>query len=128
MITGAGFFCISFYINFFPQQELIRRTLAIQEKIYGPDHHLIASTWLTLAKIYQAKGKYTDAEILYNQALTALEKTFAVEHCSITDILEAQVEFYKAIGNTTKATQARERAEQIRAMNQTKSALVVKAG
>jgi len=26
MITGAGFFCISFYINFFPQQELINKS------------------------------------------------------------------------------------------------------
>lgn len=109
-------------------EPLIRQTLVVQEKIYGPNHHLIAPTWLTLAKIHQANGDYAKAETLYNQALATLEKAFAPEHHSVVDVLDAQVQLYKEIGNITKAAQARERAEQIRTMNQTKPTLIAKAG
>lgn len=102
--------------------------MVVQEKIYGPDHHLVAPTWLTMAKIHQAKGDYAKAETLYDQALTSLEKAFASEHCHVADVLDAQVQLYKETGNVTKAAQAQKRVEQIRAMNQTKPTLIAKAG
>lgn len=56
-------------------QPLIKRTLAIQERVYGPDHHLLAATWLTMAKICQAKRDDTQAEKFINKARDAAEKT-----------------------------------------------------
>lgn len=109
-------------------ESLINQTLKVQEKVYGPNHHLIAPTWLTLARIHQANGDYAKAETLYNQALATLEKTFSPEHYCVADILDAQVQLYKEIGNVTKAAQAKKRAEQIRAMNQIKPTLITKAG
>jgi len=80
-----------------------------------------------MARVYQAKGSYTEAETLYNQALVSLEKAFAPEHRRIVDVLDAKMQLYEKIGNLTKAAQIRKRADQIRATTQTKPALLAKA-
>ena len=54
---------------------MIDRALAVQEKIYGPDHHLIAASWLTKAKICQVKREYALSIKLINRALVAIEKS-----------------------------------------------------
>ncbi|HEW79364.1 MAG TPA: tetratricopeptide repeat protein, partial [Phycisphaerales bacterium] len=50
------------------------------EKTYGPEHHLLVPTWLTMARIYQAKKNYTKAEELLQKALVVVEKKQGYEH------------------------------------------------
>ena len=47
--------------------------LEIQKEVYGPDHHLLAPTWLTTAKIFQAKKDYAQAQRVLQKA-TKLEQ------------------------------------------------------
>lgn len=54
---------------------LADQALSIQEKVYGNDHHLLTSTWLTLATISQAHGNDIAATTLINKAFTAVTKT-----------------------------------------------------
>ena len=56
-------------------EELIDRTIATQEKIYGTDHHLIAGSWLTKARVCHAKGNYVHSEKLIKKALASVRKT-----------------------------------------------------
>ena len=56
-------------------EELINRAIAVQEKTYGTNHHLVSGSWLTKAKICQEKGNFAEAERLINRSLAALEKS-----------------------------------------------------
>jgi tetratricopeptide (TPR) repeat protein len=56
-------------------EELINQAIAIQEKTYGSNHHLISVSWLTKAKICQEQGNFVQAEQLINKSLAALEKS-----------------------------------------------------
>ena len=47
----------------------------VQEKFYGPDHHLVAESWLVKAKICQIKRDTIQAEKLINKALAVVQKT-----------------------------------------------------
>jgi tetratricopeptide (TPR) repeat protein len=85
-------------------EKLIDRAVATQEKIYGPDNHLIAGSWLTKARVCQAKDNYVRSEKLIEKALSAVRKT----------------------GNTAIYTKLEQRAEEIRASNQTTSGPVAK--
>lgn len=54
---------------------MIDRAILIQERVYGPDHHLLSASWLIKAKICREKGDRAQAEIFIKKALTAAEET-----------------------------------------------------
>ena len=78
-------------------EELIDRTIAKQESIYGPEHHLVAPSWLTKARICHAKRDYSNSEKLFEKALNSVRKS----------------------GNMALFTKLEQRVEDIRANRQT---------
>ena len=46
----------------------------------GPDHPTVATSLNDLATLYQAQGKYAEAEPLYKRALAIREKALGPEH------------------------------------------------
>jgi tetratricopeptide (TPR) repeat protein len=53
---------------------LAQRALAIREKALGPEHPDVATSLNNLAVLYQAQGRYADAELLCKRSLAILEK------------------------------------------------------
>ena len=62
-------------------EKLIDRSIAAQEKIYGPAHHFMASSWMTKARICKAKGDHKQARELIDRALGAVQKTGNARLC-----------------------------------------------
>jgi tetratricopeptide (TPR) repeat protein len=59
---------------------LYKRSLAINEKTFGPDHPAVATLLNTIAWLYQAQGRYADAEPLYKRSLAIQEKAVGSDH------------------------------------------------
>src|SRR5262245_55416430 len=49
--------------------EIARRLLVIRETALGPEHRDVATSLNSLANLYQAQGRYGDAEPLYQRTL-----------------------------------------------------------
>ena len=56
------------------------RALEINEKRLGPEQPDVARSVVDLAELYQAEGKYAEAEPLYRRALAINEKVFGPDH------------------------------------------------
>jgi tetratricopeptide (TPR) repeat protein len=54
-------------------EALISKALPIQEKIYGPEHHLLVPAWLVMAKISEAKGDLANAKRLLEKAIETVQ-------------------------------------------------------
>ena len=59
---------------------LIRRALAIAEKVQGPEHHATGTCLNNLADLLQYKGNYDAAEPLFRRALRIFERSLGQEH------------------------------------------------
>jgi tetratricopeptide (TPR) repeat protein len=59
---------------------LYQEVLATKEKLFGREHPDTATTQHELARLYQAQGKYSEAEELYKQVLVTFEKMLGREH------------------------------------------------
>ncbi len=57
-----------------------QRSLAIREKLHGPDHQEVGVALNRLAELYSAQGRYADAEPLYRRSLAIVEKALSPEH------------------------------------------------
>ena len=58
----------------------LTRALAIRERVLGPDHPDTSHSLNNLAALYQAQGKYEQAEPLYQRALTIYTRAFGPQH------------------------------------------------
>jgi tetratricopeptide (TPR) repeat protein len=54
--------------------EIAKRSLALAEKKFGPDHPDIGQSLNNLAALYDSQGRYAEAEPLYKRALTICER------------------------------------------------------
>ena len=61
-------------------ERLYRQALAINEKIYGPEHSEVAAILNNLAWLLKTTNRQTEAEPLMRQALAIDEKSFGSEH------------------------------------------------
>ena len=61
-------------------EPLLKRALAIQEKVLGPDHLNVGISLNNLARLYQVQGRYADAEQLYKRALAIQERAIGPDH------------------------------------------------
>ena len=61
-------------------EPIYRRSLAIREKAFGPEHTELARGLNNLALLYSNQGRYVDAEPLYRRALAINEKALGPEH------------------------------------------------
>jgi tetratricopeptide (TPR) repeat protein len=84
-------------------EPLFKRSLALKESSLGPTHPSLAPTLgnpdvamslNNLASLYEAQGRYPDAEPLYKQSLAILEKLLGKDHPNIATSLSNLAELY----------------------------------
>lgn len=63
--------------QFAEAERLFQRSLALSEKSFGPDHHLVASTLIPLAAAYHAQGRTAEAKTLVNRSINIGERSEA---------------------------------------------------
>src|SRR6202035_988950 len=56
------------------------QSLAMREKVFGPDHPDVALSLNNLAAVYQHQSRYADAEPLFKRSLAINEKTLGPGH------------------------------------------------
>ncbi|MEE8077291.1 MAG: tetratricopeptide repeat protein [Candidatus Binatia bacterium] len=67
-----------------------------------------------LATLYQAQGKYAEAEPLHKRALAIWEKALGPDHPQVATTLENMAKLYKKTGRNEEAKRLEERAQEIR--------------
>ena len=61
-------------------RELLRQALAIRERIYGPNHPLVASTLNELAVLAQQEGRFDDAEANFRRMIEIYRAAYDDHH------------------------------------------------
>jgi tetratricopeptide (TPR) repeat protein len=84
-------------------EPLYQRSLAISEKVMGPEHPDVATILLDLALLYGKLGKYTEAEPLCQRSLAIKEKALGPEHPDVATILHNLANLYAAADKYTEA-------------------------
>jgi tetratricopeptide (TPR) repeat protein len=100
-------------------EPLIKRALAIRERVLGPDHPDTAISLHWLAYIYSNQGKYEQSELLYQRTLKIFEKTLPSDHPYIVGELENYARLLQKMNRTLEAAPLEERARAIRANRST---------
>ncbi len=95
--------------------EAVKQTKAALEaaEAFGPDDPRLATTFNNLALVYQALGKYTEAEPLFKRSLAISEKTLGPEHPSVANVLERYAVLLRKTGRTAEADNLDARAKAI---------------
>ena len=70
---------------------------------------------MTDSELYQAQGKYVEAEPLYKRALAIFEKALGPEHSDVAAILENYAVLLRQTGRSAEANEMEARAKAIRA-------------
>ena len=81
----------------------MKRALIMREKAFGEQHPDVALTLHNLARIYQAKGDYAEAERYCEQALAIYRKVRSPDHPDIARSLDTLGETYRILGNFSRA-------------------------
>ncbi len=82
---------------------------------FGPQDPRLATSLNNLGFLYQAQGRYAEAEPLYQRALAIKEKALGPEHPSVATSLENYAALLRNTGRTTEAAKMKARAKAIRA-------------
>ena len=87
-----------------------REPWLILEQTLGPEHPDVATSINNLALLYQAQGKYAEAEPLYQRALVIYEKALGPEHPYVAQSLENYALLLRATDRNAEADELEERA------------------
>ena len=90
------------------------KSLAIREKALGPDHLDVARSLSNLAALFQAQGRYLEAEPPLKRALAIREKALGPEHPDLTTSLNNLASLYRAQDRYAEAEPVFQRALVIR--------------
>lgn len=93
---------------------LAEEALTVAENTSGPNHPTVATSLNNLAALYQAHGKYAQAEPLHKRALRIREKAFGPEHPQVGQSLKNLAELYCAQSKYAEAEPLHKRALKIR--------------
>ena len=77
-------------------------SLAIREKVAGPDHAIVGQSLNNLAALYEDQGKYSEAEPLYRRALAIGERAFGLDHPDVAQTLNNLALLYRTKGNIAR--------------------------
>jgi CHAT domain-containing protein/tetratricopeptide (TPR) repeat protein len=66
--------------RFAEAEPLYRRSLAIREKVLGPEHPDVGQSLNNLATLYRARGRFAEAEPLYRRSLEIRERALGSDH------------------------------------------------
>lgn len=89
-------------------------SLAIREKILGPDHLDVATSLHNQAWLYTDQGKYAESEPLFLRSLAIREEALGFEHPNVADSLEKIGWLYYEQGRYIEATRIFLRSLEIR--------------
>jgi tetratricopeptide (TPR) repeat protein len=82
---------------------LHRRSLAIREKTFGPEHPAVAQSLNNLALLYDQQGRLAEAEPLHRQALEFREKVLGRERPDVAESLNNLGVLYRRQGRFAEA-------------------------
>ncbi len=85
------------------------------------DHPHVATGLNNLAELYQAQGRYAEAEPLYRRSLAIDEKALGPEHPNLATSLENYAALLRETGHTAKADKMEARAKAIRVKRATEN-------
>jgi len=77
---------------------IIKRVLAIDEQLLGPDHPNVGASLNNLAENYRNQNKYKEAETSYKQALAIFEKLLGSDDPLVAHIRERYIDLLRKIG------------------------------
>ena len=97
---------------------LFLRSLAINEKVLGPEHSGTSATLHNLALLYQDQGRYQEAEPLFLRSLAINEKVLGPEHPNTATTLENYANLLQKMNRQDEVAPLRVRARAIRAKRQ----------
>ncbi|GAB6179037.1 FxSxx-COOH system tetratricopeptide repeat protein [Desulfotomaculum defluvii] len=89
--------------NLIESEHLLKRAVAIWEKVLSPEHPNLAASYNQLAILYQAQGKYDKAEPLFQRASAIFEKIYGLEDIKTVSIINNLSWLYKEMGHYDKA-------------------------
>jgi tetratricopeptide (TPR) repeat protein len=92
---------------------LSERSLAIGEKVFGPDHVRLTGSLLSLGQFYNADGNHEKAASMFARAVEIREATFGPEHTSVTMPLIGLAGARAEMGDMEEASALLERAIEI---------------
>lgn len=82
----------------------------------GPEHPDVASALNGLAELYRLEKRYSEAEPLYQRALSIREKSLGHDHPDVAQSLEGLSALYRQSSRLDEAEALDQRAETIRAI------------
>jgi tetratricopeptide (TPR) repeat protein len=91
-------------------EQLYKRSLAVDEKAFGPDHEEIANSLNNLAQTYRAQRKFSFAQPLYERALEIRERAVGPDHPEVALTLDNLAQVYHAQGRFADAEPLSRRA------------------
>jgi tetratricopeptide (TPR) repeat protein len=99
-------------------EPLLRRALAIWDRVLGPDHSDVAGSLNNLAAILVALGRPAEAEALHRRALAIRQRAFGPDHPEVALSLNNLAETLRALGSDHPlfATSTNNLAETLRAL------------
>jgi tetratricopeptide (TPR) repeat protein len=106
--------------NFFFQgdyaqaESYYKKARDIRERHLGVEHPRTATTYLHLARLYEAQGRYEESESLYLKALTIRERALGSDNPAIPGLLEQYAILLRTMKKENQACELEERARKIR--------------
>jgi CHAT domain-containing protein/Tfp pilus assembly protein PilF len=82
---------------------LLKESLAIRRRVYGPDHEYVSHSLNNLGDLYFQQGQYPQAKDYYTQALEIREKLFGQFHPYVFLILQSLAKLYATTGEFSKS-------------------------
>ena len=121
---------------YFRAEAFFKRSLAIREKAFGPDHLDVATSLDSLAMLYKCMGDhyceerypqgdyanteppdyYLKAKALYKDSLTIREKALGLDHPEVTTSLDNLAMLYRSLGDCNRNANARPEDEHFKTM------------
>ena len=68
---------------------MYEQSVAIRIKVLGKDHVDVAASYMGMANVYEAQGKYGEALELYEQSLAIRIKVFGKDHRKVAELQRA---------------------------------------
>ncbi|GEM_PF-450391 len=91
-------------------ENAVRRALEIAEKMYGPNHHNVATALNNLAQVFLNTNRLKDAEPLMRRALLIAEKSYGPDHPDVAICLNHLVSILRAMDRLAEAEPLMRRA------------------
>jgi tetratricopeptide (TPR) repeat protein len=84
----------------------------------GPDHPDVAQSLNNIALLYHARGRYAEAEPLYQRSLAIWEKSLGPRHPNVAQSLENYAALLRQTARADEAERMAARAKEIRAKSE----------